>query len=53
VGGGARGFELRRLRDAELGVLAVFELAVDVRDAMGANVVNSMCEEIAPPTRGR
>jgi len=42
-GGGARGIELR---DSE-GFLFV-HLLVDVRDAMGANAVNTMSESIAP-----
>ncbi len=48
AGGGARGFELRVLEARSDGWIIVFELLVDVRDAMGANVVNSMCEAIAP-----
>jgi hydroxymethylglutaryl-CoA reductase len=57
AGGGARRFEVRALEGTEAGDMLVVELEVDVRDAMGANVVNSMCEEIAPLvqelTRGR
>ncbi|RME70964.1 MAG: hydroxymethylglutaryl-CoA reductase, degradative [Planctomycetota bacterium] len=48
AGGGARGFSARSLDARPDGWLVVFELEVDVRDAMGANVVNSMCEAIAP-----
>ncbi|MEM2282791.1 MAG: hydroxymethylglutaryl-CoA reductase, degradative [Candidatus Hadarchaeales archaeon] len=43
VGGGARDVEVRTLE----GGLAV-HLLVDVRDAMGANAVNTMCEAVAP-----
>ncbi len=48
AGGGARRFEIRKIEGTEAGDMLVVELEVDVRDAMGANVVNSMCEEIAP-----
>ncbi|GIW71769.1 MAG: 3-hydroxy-3-methylglutaryl coenzyme A reductase [Planctomycetota bacterium] len=48
AGGGARGFATRVLRAQPQGAMVVFELEVDVRDAMGANIVNSMCEAVAP-----
>ncbi len=47
AGGGARAFGVRVL-ETRLGPCLVCELEVDVRDAMGANAVSSMCEEIAP-----
>jgi hydroxymethylglutaryl-CoA reductase len=50
LGGGPRGLELRTIRDRanpEQSFLVV-HLLVDVRDAMGANAVNSMGEAIAP-----
>lgn len=43
---GAKDIELRRINDPEGSI--VLHLKVDVRDAMGANIVNSMCETIAP-----
>ncbi len=47
-GGGVRDIELRRLSlpggDAALAV----HLLVDTRDAMGANLVNTICEALAP-----
>ncbi len=48
-GGGARDVEvfLRGLT-AEHGELLVVHLIVDSRDAMGANLVNTMCEAVAP-----
>ena len=46
MGAGAKDLELRLLSDP--GKSAVLHILVDVRDAMGANVVNSMCESIAP-----
>ncbi|MEO6200816.1 MAG: hydroxymethylglutaryl-CoA reductase, degradative [Cryobacterium sp.] len=48
-GGGASGIEVfLRGTTAHNGELLVVHLAVDTRDAMGANLVNSMCELIAP-----
>jgi hydroxymethylglutaryl-CoA reductase len=46
-GGGAKDFELRIL-DSPLGKMIVVHLIVDVRDAMGANAVNTMVEALAP-----
>ena len=43
---GARDIVLRKINDPEGSI--VLHLKVDVRDAMGANVVNSMCEAVAP-----
>lgn len=46
-GGGAKDLEVRIL-DSPLGKMIVTHLVVDVRDAMGANAVNTMCEALAP-----
>lgn len=46
LGAGARSLEIRKLDDPQKSV--VVHLLIDVRDAMGANVVNSMCETVAP-----
>ena len=46
-GGGAKNIELRIL-DSPLGKMIVIHLIVDVRDAMGANAVNTMVEALAP-----
>ncbi len=46
-GGGAKDLEARIL-DSPLGKMIVTHLIVDVRDAMGANAVNTMCEALAP-----
>lgn len=46
LGAGAKGLEIRLLSDP--GKSVVVHLLIDVRDAMGANVVNSMCETVAP-----
>jgi hydroxymethylglutaryl-CoA reductase len=47
LGGGAKDIEVRLL-DSRIGPMIVTHLLVDVRDAMGANAVNSMCEKVAP-----
>ena len=46
-GGGAKDLEVRIL-DSPMGKMIVTHLIVDVRDAMGANAVNTMCEALAP-----
>lgn len=52
AGGGAIDLELRTLppmgNDDPLGPMLIVHLIVDVRDAMGANAINAMCERIAP-----
>jgi len=47
LGGGARDLEVRIL-DSPFGKMIITHLIVDVRDAMGANAVNTMCEALAP-----
>lgn len=47
LGGGARGIEVR-IVEASGATYVVLHLQVDVRDAMGANAVNTMAEAIAP-----
>lgn len=46
-GGGYRGFKLRTLDTSE-GKCLIVHLLVDVRDAMGANAVNTVAEAVAP-----
>jgi len=48
AGGGYRDARVRRLVDPDGRPIAVVHFHVDVRDAMGANAVNSMAEEAAP-----
>jgi hydroxymethylglutaryl-CoA reductase len=52
AGGGAVAIEVRHLprieADDPCGAMMVVHLIVDVRDAMGANAINSMCERLAP-----
>lgn len=61
AGGGSVDLTVRHLsplpEDDHLGPMLVVHLVVDVREAMGANTVNTMCEHLAPRveqlTRGR
>jgi hydroxymethylglutaryl-CoA reductase len=48
LGGGARDLEVRIIEDSPLGAFVVLHLIYDVRDAMGANAVNTACEKLAP-----
>ena len=48
LGGGCRDIEVHVFPEMEGGALAVMHLIVDVRDAMGANTVNTMAERVAP-----
>ena len=47
LGGGARDIEVRLVEDGDYRCVVV-HLHVDVRDAMGANAVNTMAEALAP-----
>ena len=47
-GGGARNIEVRVISDSPIGPFIVVHLIYDVRDAMGANAVNTACERLAP-----
>jgi hydroxymethylglutaryl-CoA reductase len=46
-GGGARDLEVRIIEDSPVGGFIVIHLIYDVRDAMGANAVNTACERLA------
>ncbi len=48
LGGGCKDIEVHVFEDTDVGPMVVLHLLVDVRDAMGANTVNSMAETIAP-----
>jgi hydroxymethylglutaryl-CoA reductase len=48
MGGGARDLEIRLIEDSPIGPFLVVHLIYDVRDAMGANAVNTACERLAP-----
>ncbi len=47
-GGGARDIEVRIIQESHIGRFLVVHLIYDVRDAMGANAVNTACERLAP-----
>jgi hydroxymethylglutaryl-CoA reductase len=48
VGGGPKDLEIRIIEDSPLGSFLVLHLILDVRDAMGANAVNTALERISP-----
>lgn len=48
LGGGARDLQVRLLEHPALGQYLVLHLIYDVRDAMGANAVNTALERLAP-----
>ena len=48
LGGGARNLEVRVIEASPIGAFLVVHLLYDVRDAMGANAVNTACERLAP-----
>jgi hydroxymethylglutaryl-CoA reductase len=50
LGGGAREVEVRVI-DTKMGQMVITHLLVDTKDAMGANIVNTMAEAIAPRIR--
>lgn len=47
-GGGPRGIEIREIEDSPIGPFLVLHLIYDVRDAMGANAINTALEQLAP-----
>ncbi|HKU50411.1 MAG TPA: hydroxymethylglutaryl-CoA reductase, degradative [Nitrososphaera sp.] len=47
----AKDLQVRLLRDTsanKIGTMLLAEIVVDTKDAMGANVINTMCEAVAP-----
>lgn len=48
LGGGPRDFEVRLIEESPIGAFLVAHLVYDVRDAMGANAVNTAVERLAP-----
>ena len=48
LGGGPRDIEVRIIEDSPIGDFLVLHLIMDVRDAMGANAVNTAVEKLAP-----
>ena len=47
LGGGAKDLEIREI-ETRKGKMLIVQLLVDVKDAMGANVVNTMAEAVSP-----
>lgn len=47
-GGGPREIEVREITDSPIGPFLVLHLIYDVRDAMGANAINTALEQLAP-----
>ena len=48
LGGGPRDLEVRLIEDSPIGTFLVVHLIYDVRDAMGANAVNTAVERLSP-----
>ena len=48
LGGGPRGLEVRLIETSPVGPFLVLHLIYDVRDAMGANAINTAMERLAP-----
>jgi len=48
LGGGPKDLEVRLIKDSPIGAFMVLHLIYDVRDAMGANAVNTAVERLAP-----
>lgn len=49
LGGGPRDIEVRLLEHTAVGPMLIVHLIFDCRDAMGANTVNTACEQLAKP----
>ncbi|MDH5606284.1 MAG: hydroxymethylglutaryl-CoA reductase, degradative [Anaerolineae bacterium] len=52
LGGGPRDLQVRIISDSPIGAFVVLHLIYDVRDAMGANAINTACERLAPIVEG-
>ncbi len=48
LGGGPQDIEVRIIEDSPIGTYLVLHLIIDVRDAMGANAVNTTAEKLTP-----
>ncbi|MCJ7551324.1 MAG: hydroxymethylglutaryl-CoA reductase, degradative [Anaerolineae bacterium] len=48
LGGGPRDITLRKIEDSPIGAFLVLHLVMDVRDAMGANAINTALERLTP-----
>jgi hydroxymethylglutaryl-CoA reductase len=52
LGGGPRDLDVRIIEESPIGPFLVVHLIYDVRDAMGANAVNTAVEKLAPVVEG-
>ncbi len=52
LGGGPRGLQVRIIDSSPVGGFLVLHLIYDVRDAMGANAINTALERLAPRVEG-
>ena len=48
LGGGCKSIEVQCFKNTKVGPMVVLHLLVDVRDAMGANTINTMAEAVSP-----
>jgi len=48
LGGGCQDLEIHEFPNTHVGSMLILHILVDVRDAMGANTVNTMAEHISP-----
>lgn len=48
LGGGPKDLEVRVIEESPIGIFLVAHLIYDVRDAMGANAINTAVEKLAP-----
>jgi hydroxymethylglutaryl-CoA reductase len=48
LGGGPKDLEIREIEESPIGAFLVLHLIIDVRDAMGANAVNTALEKLTP-----
>ncbi len=48
LGGGPRDIEVREIVESSIGAFLVLHIIVDVRDAMGANAINTALERLTP-----
>lgn len=48
LGGGSRDLEVRIIEDSTIGPFLILHLIYDVRDAMGANAINTATEKLTP-----
>jgi hydroxymethylglutaryl-CoA reductase len=49
LGGGPRDLEVHLFSETPIGPMLVVHLIFDCRDAMGANIINTACEQLAEP----